>query len=121
VTVQLVGGNGSATELGSGRVTPAVGSSARRDLPGRLELNPLAAERAEHVTAHDDLVSDDPTGHPGLVTDDDVLGVDIALNLALDRHLALRHEVAEHREVRSDDRLNAAITRRTERPSGTHG
>src|SRR5436190_21344961 len=64
----------------------------------------VAADRSLYVATHDNLLRDHGTRDARLLADDDVLGVDVALHLALDLHLALGFKVAGNGETRTDHR-----------------
>ena len=61
----------------------------------------IAADRSLYVATHDNLLRDQGTRDACPFADDDVLGVDVALHLALDLHLALGFKVAGDGETRT--------------------
>src|SRR5436190_22587118 len=64
----------------------------------------VAADRSLYVATHDNLLRDQGTRDARPLADDDVLGMDVALHLALDLHLAPRLKVAGNGETRTDHR-----------------
>ncbi|MEI9900298.1 MAG: hypothetical protein WDN31_09425 [Hyphomicrobium sp.] len=61
------------------------------------------------MAADDDLLGGDAAGDARLLADDDVGSLDVALNLAVDLHLALGDEVAVDHQVGTDDGRGVAL------------
>src|SRR5688572_5064834 len=72
------------------------------ELAAGLQQHALAAHRPHHGAAYDDLLGDDIAGDACIFADDDAGGVQVALDLAVDLHLAPGHEVADDRQVGTD-------------------
>ena len=74
-----------------------------------LERHVRATDHAHHVTAHDDLFSDDASGDASPRADDDESAVDVPVDLAIDLRFAGGDDIARNGQIGSEHGGDVAL------------
>ena len=77
------------------------------NMAGRAELDLAGADAAFDPAAHDRFLGIDVTDDDGLLTDDQTARANVAIDLAVDLHVASREQGAAHDQIGANDRGNA--------------